>query len=172
MPTPAVPHVVLSCLQNCGCTARQGTGRALQNHGKPRGNPRADDWIFLFYSQIVTLCPNFSNFTMLCPIISVVLYGHTSVPFPFVLAENPSAHAPFSSPFSVTALLCYPSSDPTFVLSSSTQKLLKARVQRKSQRRKVTQGYAFPSLSPVFSSYQDLFIMSMCYSNTILCVIS
>lgn len=65
--------------------------------------------------------------------------------------------APFSSPFSVPALLCYPSSDPTFVLFCSAQKLLKARVQKKAQRKKATQGYEFSGLSPLFSSDQDLF---------------
>lgn len=112
---------------------------------------------FCFTHKLLLYAPTSPTSPCFAPLYLWCL--HASVPFHFVLPENPIAvtHAPFSSPFSVAALLCYPSSDPTFVLFGSTQQLLKARVQRKSQRRKATQGYAFASLSPVFSSYQDLF---------------
>lgn len=161
MPTLAVPHVVSSKLikpfKIVDCIARQGTERALQSHCKPRGNPRAADWISCFSHKLLPYAPSSPTSPCFTPLS--LWRWHNSMPFSFVLSENPTAvtHAPFSSPFSVAAFLCYPSSDPTFVLFSSTQKLLKARVQRKSQRRKATQGYAFAGLSPVFSSYQDLF---------------
>lgn len=128
----------------------------MQSHCKPRGNPRADDWMFffLFYLQVVTMWPNFSNFTVLCATIFMVLTHFCAFSFFLFCLRTPL-------PFQLS-LLCgssplLPQSDPTFVLFGSTQKLLKARVQRKSQRRKATQGYAFAGLSPVFSSYQDLF---------------
>lgn len=94
-------HSFIMPFKIVGCIARQGTGRELQSHCKPRGNPRADDWIFLFYSQVVTVCPNFSNFTMLCPIVFMVL-THFCV-FSFRFSWEP--HCFNSCPFQLS-LLC------------------------------------------------------------------
>lgn len=106
------------------CTARWGIGKELQSHCKPRGNPRADDWMFFFCFTCKLLPCGPTSPTSPCFVPPSSWCWHTSVPFPFFcFAWEP--HCPFSSPFSVAALLCYPSPIPPLCFSAALRSFSK-----------------------------------------------
>lgn len=74
------------------CTARWGIGKELQSHCKPRGNPRADDWMFFFV--LLASCYHVAQLLQLHRALCHHLHGADTLLclfLFFVLPENPTA---------------------------------------------------------------------------------
>lgn len=127
------------------CTTRQGTGRQLQSSCKPRGNPEAEDFLVLLKS-----CNRMPKLPQLHHALPHSFYGAATLLSLSVLffPENPTAisciaRAPFSNAFSVPAPLCYPSSDPTFVLFCRLRNSSKPEFKRKPREERLTSAMCF-----------------------------